>query len=83
MIVSIEISLYPLDKNYSFTIRDFIDRMNNQKGIQMKVNEMSTFLYGEYDVVMAALTHEIKASFTQDGVKIAVLKLVNLDMTEQ
>jgi uncharacterized protein YqgV (UPF0045/DUF77 family) len=83
MLVSVEISLYPLDKNYSASIRDFIDRMNKKEGIQMKVNEMSSFIYGEYDKVMKALTEEIKTSFTQEGVKITVLKVVNMDMTEQ
>ncbi len=83
MIVSVEISLYPMNKNYSAAIRDFIDRINRQKGIHMKVNEMSSFLYGEYDEVMRALTEEIKTSFTQEGVIITVLKIINLDMTEQ
>ena len=49
----------------------------------MKVNEMSSFICGEYDAVMYVLTKEIKSSFDQHGVKIAVLKLVNMDMTEQ
>ena len=83
MIVSAEISLYPLDKNYSVFIRDFLDRMKNQPGIKMKVNEMSSFICGEYDAVMYVLTKEIKSSFDQHGVKIAVLKLVNMDMTDQ
>lgn len=83
MKISAEISLYPLDKNYSVAIRGFIDRMNNREGIHLKVNEMSSFIYGEYDDVMKTLTEEIKVSFNQQGVKITVLKLINMDMTEQ
>ncbi len=83
MIVSAEISLYPMDKNYSVFIREFLDRMQNQQGIKMKVNEMSSFICGEYDEVMNALTKELKKSFDQHGVKIGVLKLINMDMTEQ
>lgn len=72
-----------MDKNYSVFIREFLDRMQNQQGIKMKVNEMSSFICGEYDEVMNALTKELKKSFDQHGVKIGVLKLINMDMTEQ
>ena len=41
---------------------------------------MSTQIFGEYDVVMALLTQEMKQSFEQFGTMIFVVKFINADL---
>jgi uncharacterized protein YqgV (UPF0045/DUF77 family) len=79
MNTSIEISYYPLTEEYIPPIKDFIQRMHNYSGIVVKTNGMSTQVFGDYDVVMAALTTEIKASFALPH-SIFVMKVINADL---
>ena len=52
MQVSVDISLYPLDKDYIPPIKDVIDRLHAYDGIEAWTNAMSTQLVGEYDVCL-------------------------------
>jgi uncharacterized protein YqgV (UPF0045/DUF77 family) len=82
MKISIEISLYPLDKNYSQVIRDFISRVNQYKQIEIRHHPMSTQISGEYQVCMDLLANELKLSFEQNKTIASVIKILNLDMTD-
>jgi uncharacterized protein YqgV (UPF0045/DUF77 family) len=75
MITTIEISNYPLDKNYEPIIVDFIERVQSAD-IKVKVNATSTHLQGEYDTVMSLLQKEIKTSFEKYGKMIFVIKVL-------
>jgi uncharacterized protein YqgV (UPF0045/DUF77 family) len=79
MKTSIEISYYPLNQEYVPPIRAFIDRMNAYDGIDAITNGMSTQLFGEYDILMNALTHEIRKSF-ENPHSVFVLKIINADL---
>jgi uncharacterized protein YqgV (UPF0045/DUF77 family) len=83
MIISIEISLYPLDKNYVQPIRSFIDKLNTYGELKIKVQAMSTFITGEYDIVMDVLTKELKSICESKNISVSVLKIVNLDLSDQ
>jgi uncharacterized protein YqgV (UPF0045/DUF77 family) len=84
MKTTIEISNYPLTKEYENIIIDFIDRLKST-GVKMKVNATSTHLVGDYDQVMSILQKEIKLSFEKYGKMIFVVKILqgelNLDFT--
>ncbi len=82
MKVSIEISLYPLDRNYGDPIRQFIDRLNTHKNIEIKVQAMSTIIFGEYDSTMEILVKELKSTFSQEPTAVSIIKIVNLDLSD-
>ena len=79
MKTSVEISYYPLDQEFVPPIRDFIDRMNKHDGITARTNGMSTQIFGEYDIVMNAITSEIKKSF-ENPHSVFVMKVINADL---
>ena len=80
MKISVEISMYPLDKNYESPIIDFIERLNRHATLQIKTNTMSTQIFGEYDTVMSALSQEIKESFGAERKVSMVIKILNADL---
>jgi uncharacterized protein YqgV (UPF0045/DUF77 family) len=78
MKTSIEISYYPLNKEYRAPIKSFIAALQESKKINVKANSMSTQVFGEYDDVMAAVTKCIKNAFELPE-SIFVLKIINMD----
>ncbi len=82
MKISIEISLYPLDKNYSQVIRDFISRVSQYKQVEIRYQPMSTQISGEYDVCMGLLTTELKQIFDQNKTIASVIKIINIDIMD-
>lgn len=81
MILSIEISMYPLSKSYGPPILDFIERMKAYDQLQVRSNTMSTQILGDYDLLMDLLKKEIKTSFETDITSVMVMKLVNEDLS--
>jgi len=79
MQTSVEISYYPLNEEYIPPIRGFIDRINTYDGLTIRTNGMSTQVFGEYDVLMDALTKEIKQSFNHPH-SVFVMKIINADL---
>lgn len=83
MKTSLEISMYPLSqKNYDQPIENFIHRLQQYQNLEVRVNTMSTQVFGEYAEIMAALTQEIKTSFEHEPPTIMVMKLLNLDRSQ-
>ena len=81
MELSVEISKYPLADDYIPAIKDFIERLENTKGLSVVGNTMSTQVFGDYDLVMDTLKTEIQYSYEQFGKAIFVCKFIgaNLD----
>lgn len=82
MELSVEISKYPLADDYKPAIKDFIERLQATDGLVVECNTMSTQVFGDYDLVMATLTAEMKRSYEQFGKAIFVYKMIpgiNLD----
>jgi uncharacterized protein YqgV (UPF0045/DUF77 family) len=82
MELSVEISKYPLADDYKPAIKDFIDRLIATDGLVVECNTMSTQVFGDYDLVMATLSTEMKRSYQQFGKAIFVYKMIpgiNLD----
>ena len=81
MELSVEISKYPLADDYIPAIKSFIDRLNTVEGLSVVTNTMSTQVFGEYDLVMTTLSHEMKRSYEEFGKAIFVCKFIgaNLD----
>jgi len=62
MKVAVDISLYPLQED---------------DGLYVDTNAMSTQIRGEYDDVMAVLTSEFKTTFEQLPKAVFVMKILN------
>ena len=77
MIVAIDISLYPLDKNFIPPITDFIARLNEYPTLTVTTNSMSTQIKGEYDLVMDIINQEIKETFENHYKSVFTIKILN------
>lgn len=80
MIITVEISMYPLKENYVEPILDFIDRLNKYPEIKVSTNATSTHINGVYDKVFEVLQAEIKTTFVKYGKVIMVSKILNADL---
>jgi len=80
MKASIEISMYPLDKDYGNHILAFINELKQHPELEVRTNTMSTQVFGEYDILMDLMKNEIKTAFTTTNTAIMVLKIVNEDL---
>jgi len=81
MKASVEISYYPLEKNFIPPIQNFIDRLNTYKNLVVKSNNMSTQVFGDYFEIMKAITIEIFKSFELPA-SVFVLKIINADLNK-
>jgi uncharacterized protein YqgV (UPF0045/DUF77 family) len=79
MKTSAEISYYPLNEEYVPPIRGFIERINTYEGLSVRTNGMSTQIFGEYDILMDAITKEIRESFKHPH-SVFVMKIINADL---
>ncbi|MFH0894890.1 MAG: hypothetical protein V2A54_10690 [Bacteroidota bacterium] len=78
MIITADISYYPLNENFIPPISDFIDRVQAYPEIEVRRNGVSTQLFGEFEDVMKVLKNEIGKSFEFPHSVFAV-KIINAD----
>ncbi|HYL70505.1 MAG TPA: hypothetical protein VEY89_04295 [Candidatus Dormibacteraeota bacterium] len=60
MDIGVEISLYPLQREFAPLIREFLARLNADTGLRVVTNSMSTQVFGTYEAVMEALRRELR-----------------------
>ena len=77
MKIAVDISLYPLDKDFIPPIKNFIHRLNNYNSIEVITNNMSTQIIGEYEVIMPILNNEIRDTFEELPEAIFAVKILN------
>jgi uncharacterized protein YqgV (UPF0045/DUF77 family) len=77
MRVAVDISLYPIADEFIPPIDDVIGRLNSHESLEVTTNPMSTQVFGEYDVVMAALSREIKTTFESSPRAVFAIKILN------
>ena len=76
MDIAVDISLYPLERDFVPPIQDFIDRLGADPRLKVVTNSLSTQLTGPYDVVMAALARELRQRFEREARAVFVLKVL-------
>ena len=81
MNISVEISMYPLTKNYEAPILQFIEQLHQHPNLKITTNTMSTQIFGKYEEVMNALTPEIRTAFLAEPTTIMVMKIINADLS--
>lgn len=79
MQVSIEINLYPLNKEFIPLIDDFINRLKSYTNIEVRTNAMSTQLYGDFEDLIQILKNEVEKTFRKEINSVFNLKIVNGD----
>ena len=77
MQVAVDISLYPLDENFIPPIKSVIERLSQHEGVEVEYNRMSTQLRGDFDVVVPALTAEIRTTFVDVPKAVFAIKILN------
>jgi uncharacterized protein YqgV (UPF0045/DUF77 family) len=82
MHVSLDISMYPLNQDYAPAILAFIARLEQQPGLVIKRNSLSTQVFGDFALIMQLMTTEIASVFTQNPDTVFVLKLVGQDRSD-
>lgn len=75
MRISVDISLYPLNKDYIEPIKKFIASLNNASELEVETNSMSTQIRGESDVIFDLLKREIPAVFAENRAAF-VIKII-------
>lgn len=77
MRIGVEISLYPLNADYIPPIKNFIERLNaGGAALRIVTNDMSTQVFGEYDVLMPLLLRELRQSFVDNDKAVFVMKVL-------
>jgi uncharacterized protein YqgV (UPF0045/DUF77 family) len=76
MHIAVEISLYPLDRDFVPPIQDFIDRLNADPLLKVVTNSMSTQVFGAYDDVLPALQREMRVTMAREPKAVFVMKVL-------
>lgn len=79
MIITAELSLYPLRDGYVPSIVDFIHRLRACEGVEVVTNQLSTQLRGEFDAVTRAVNDCMRQVMEADGALVLVVKYLNVD----
>tara|TARA_Y100001970_G_scaffold195415_1_gene237503 strand:- start:214 stop:468 length:255 start_codon:yes stop_codon:yes gene_type:complete len=79
MQVSIDISLYPLNEKFTPLIDNFISDLKRYHNIEVRINTMSTQIFGDFDDLMSILKIEIEKTFKKELNSVFNLKIVNGD----
>ena len=80
MKASVDISLYPLTDEYIPVIKEFIERVQRYPEVAVVRNDLSTQLYGNYELIMDLLKVEVRLSWEKYGKSIFVIKLLGDDL---
>ena len=81
MRVAVDISLYALDEDFITPVKDIIRRLTARAELAIESNNMSTQIRGDYDVVMRALTAEMKTTFERVPKAVFTIKILNNPLT--
>jgi hypothetical protein len=80
MKASVDISLYLLADEYIPAIKEFIGRVEKYPEVAVVRNDLSTQLYGNYELIMDLLKVEVRLSWEKYGKSIFVIKLLRYDL---
>jgi uncharacterized protein YqgV (UPF0045/DUF77 family) len=77
MMITVDISMYPLDSDYKPPVKDFIRRLRKHAGLELVTNQLSTQVCGEFTVVTAALNICMEESMSRNGRVVFVTRYLN------
>ena len=77
MIVTLDISMYPLDAAYKSAIKAFVLQLRKYDQHELDTNQMSTQVRGEFDAVMDAVNACMKQSMADNDKVVFITKCLN------
>ncbi|HMB61341.1 MAG TPA: hypothetical protein VKN35_15620 [Xanthomonadales bacterium] len=80
MIITAELSLYPLQDGPIPEIKRFIHDLRTCEGIEIVTNQLSTQLRGEFEAVTAAINQCMRRVMESDNTLVLVAKYLNVDL---
>lgn len=80
MKVSVDISMYPMNKNYEEPIIKFINLLKKSPFTILE-NPLTTQVYGDYDDVMDFLKTAMKETFLSEEMCVFTMKFIKGDRT--
>jgi uncharacterized protein YqgV (UPF0045/DUF77 family) len=83
MQVAVDVSLYPLNRDYVPPIKAFIERLGGHPGLTFEYNSLSTQVRGDLRAVFAALEAEIARTFAGPDRAVIVMKVVGGAVTAE
>mgnify|MGYP006119651611 CR=1 FL=1 len=83
MLCSVEISMYPLKKDFKPSIIAFIKNLRKYSFLKVDVNGMSTQVFGEYKSLMNAVNTEMENTFLNENSVVFNLKVINSYLEEK
>ena len=81
MQVSVEVSVYPLTDNYKPSVKAFIKLLSENPHLEIKVNGISTHIFGKLSEIMLSLEKAIQACFETQKASV-VVKFLGTDLSE-
>ena len=78
--VSVEVTLYPMRETYIPQIDAFIERAKQVDRLEVRCTDLSTQLFGDYNLVTDLLRDEIQHSWDAFGDGAFVLKVLPGDL---
>jgi len=76
MIMTAEISMYPLQDDYRPLITDFIRQLNTYSGLRIHTTATATMVVGEYSTVMTMFSQMLAWSWETHGKAVFVTKFI-------
>ena len=76
MKVGVEVSMYPLHKDFEKDILEFIKNLNSF-GLKTQTNGMSTQVFREFDEIFLQLNQAMKTAFSNGNQIVFNLKVLN------
>lgn len=77
MNVSVDISLYPLTEDFLTVVDEFIQRLKNEPDLTVKVNDLSTQVFGEYQTVLSKVNAAMQTTHEKTPKAAFVMKVLN------
>jgi len=80
VIITVELSLYPLSTDYEPPIIDFIKTLQSSDEIRVHTHAMSTFVKGESQKVFLAINKAMEVVHEKSHTFSLVTKIINKDL---
>ncbi len=77
MDATLEISMYPLQKQYKEDIKTFIRALQAREELHVEPNGISTQVFGPYDAIISIMQSEMKAELEKKQGLVFVMKLTS------
>ena len=80
MIITVDISMYPLESDYKPSIKNFIRKLQKFDGLELITNQLSTQVRGDFDSVSNAINQCMKESMQGETRVVFVVRYLNADL---